>query len=411
MAIRVALDGPRPHYFAIDALRFLCALMVALHHLFFWSWASPYTTIGDAGQIFAGVAQFPSAVWWTWFGWIGVPIFFVISGFVITNSAIRVSPMQFWAARVLRLYPAVWVCATLSLVAQYFIGGISLPGLLGRYVKSMLLVPRPAFYWLDNAYWSLAVEIMFYALIFLILALKRASRIHGLAWLLTISSAVFCAFELAVELQFVSQPDVVLFWRAHQYSLFELLLRYGSQFAVGIWLWLAANERMTVASRTGLLLALVGSAIVAYNGALGMLAICPAASGQSPLVPVVILLAGILIVAGSSQGTGNRYAPTGPIRTALTYLGLISYPLYLIHDIVGVGTSRVLIEAGTNPWLSSFLVLSGLIAFCWLFCWKAEPVIRSHLRQVIAYAEVRFLRPRKALAFLFSPPDKSGASI
>ena len=391
----------RPHYCAIDGLRFLCALMVALHHLFFWSWASPWTTIGDARQIFAGAAQFPSAVWWTWFGWIGVQIFFVISGFVITNSAVRSSPMQFWAGRVLRLYPAVWVCASLSLVAQYFIGGISLPALFGRYAKSVLLVPWPTIYWLDGAYWSLAVEIMFYALVFLALALRRVSQIRALAWLLTISSAVFCAFHL-VELQYVSQPDVVLFLRAHQTGLLVLLLRYGSLFALGIWLWLAANERMTVASRTGLLLALVGSAIGAYSRTLEMIVVCPAASGQSPLIPVVILLAGILIVAGSSQSTGSCYVPPGPTRTALRYLGLTSYPLYLIHNTVGLGTSRLLIEAGTNAWLSNFLVLGGLIAFCWLFCWTAEPAIKGRLRQVIAYAEVRFLRPRKALAFLFT---------
>jgi peptidoglycan/LPS O-acetylase OafA/YrhL len=375
--------------------------MVALHHLFFWSWASPWATIGDARQIFAGAAQFPSAVRWTWFGWIGVQIFFVISGFVITNSAVLVSPMQFWAGRLLRLYPAVWVCATLSLVAQYFIGGISPPALFGRYIKSMLLVPWPTIYWLDGVYWSLAVEITFYALIFLVLALKRVSLIHGLAWFLTIPSAGFCAFHL-IELQFVSEPDVVLFLRAHQIALPVLLLRYGSLFALGIWLWLAANERMTVAGRTGLMLALVGSAIGAYGRTLEMIVVCPAASGQSPLIPVVILLAGILIVAGSSQSTG--YVPPGPIRTALRYLGLTSYPLYLIHNVVGLGTSRLLIEAGTNAWLSNFLVLSGLIAFCWLFCWRAEPVIRSHLRQVIVYAEMRFLRPRKALAFLFRHP-------
>jgi len=290
----------------------------------------------------------------------------------------------------------------LSLAAQYFIGGISLSALFGRYTKSMLLVPWPTFTWLDGVYWSLAAELSFYALIFLVLALKRVSQIHGLAWLLTISSAVFCAFHLAVELQLVSQPDVVLFLRAHQTALLMQLLRYGSLFALGIWLWLAANERMTVASRTGLLLALVGSGIGAYSRTLEIIVICPAASGQSPLIPVVILLAGILIVAGSSQSTGNCYVPPGPIRTVLRYLGLTSYPLYLIHSTVGAGISRLLIEAGANAWLSNFLVLGGLIAFCWLFCWKAEPVIKGLLRQVIAYAEVRFLRPRKALAFLFT---------
>src|SRR5258706_15154943 len=78
----------------------------------FWSWA--WVSIGVPGfeRYVAADVLYPSAAPFTWFGWGGVEIFFVISGFVIANSASRSSPTEFLLGRALRLYPAVWVCAT-----------------------------------------------------------------------------------------------------------------------------------------------------------------------------------------------------------------------------------------------------------------------------------------------------------
>jgi peptidoglycan/LPS O-acetylase OafA/YrhL len=104
--------GRHPYYSGVDAIRFVAALLVMVYHLGFWSWAGNGTT----ARIFNGAARFESATSFTWFGWVGVEIFFVISGFVIANSANEASAAAFLRGRILRLYPAAWICATSTAV-------------------------------------------------------------------------------------------------------------------------------------------------------------------------------------------------------------------------------------------------------------------------------------------------------
>ncbi|MGD5438086.1 hypothetical protein QUS99_22630, partial [Xanthomonas citri pv. citri] len=102
----------KSHLPLLDPLRFAAALGVAIFPQIFWSWA--WVSIGVPGfeRHVAADVLYPSAAPFTWFGWVGVEIFFVISGFVIANSASQASPGEFLLGRALRLYPAVWVCAT-----------------------------------------------------------------------------------------------------------------------------------------------------------------------------------------------------------------------------------------------------------------------------------------------------------
>ena len=44
----------------------------------------------------------------------GVPVFFVLSGFLVARSLERYSPREFWIRRFVRIYPAMWVCIILN---------------------------------------------------------------------------------------------------------------------------------------------------------------------------------------------------------------------------------------------------------------------------------------------------------
>jgi peptidoglycan/LPS O-acetylase OafA/YrhL len=68
----------------------------------------------------------------------------------------------------------------------------------------------------------------------------------------------------------------------------------------------------------------------------------------------------------------------------LRTLGLITYPLYLIHNVVGSAIIRVLVDAGLD---SSLAVAAGLcivVLVCWFICTKIEPAIRRQLGQVFS---------------------------
>src|SRR3954454_12380212 len=119
-----------------------------MFHQMFWSWA--WTSIGVPGfeRTVAADVLYPSAAPYTWFGWVGVEIFFVISGFVIANSASTSSPGGFLLGRALRIYPAVWVCATATFLILLLFGSGPASELILPYVHAMLMVPdlAPKFY-------------------------------------------------------------------------------------------------------------------------------------------------------------------------------------------------------------------------------------------------------------------------
>jgi peptidoglycan/LPS O-acetylase OafA/YrhL len=388
----------RTHYYGLDILRLASALLVAVFHLFFWSWAGIFSTGDQTRHVFADAAQFPSAVSLTSFGWIGVDTFFVISGFVISSSTVLSSPIEFLTGRMLRLYPAVWIFASATVAVLYLVAGDPPAKLLGRYVRSLLLIPLHP--WIDGVYWTLSAEISFYAVVFLCLLLKRVSMVQ-LAWALTIISGAFNIFYLFVMLGIVHTSAIAVF-----ISLSLLpglaLLPYGGEFALGIWLWVGATTvAPTVLQQVGRLFALCVSGFQVYAHTLQIAAFVPALTNQSTLVPISIFLFSSFLMFLFTQSNGSFRVLPKSVEIFVRYVGLITYPFYLVHNLVGAGISRVLIENGLGGKSAILLTLCGLLFSCWLFCWGLEPVLRKNLQRCLNYLIGKFLRPRRSLAFLF----------
>ena len=68
----------------LDVVRFLAAFGVMTFHLSYWAWAHPD---GTAGRVTGGTIRFVSFTSLTSAAWVGVDVFFVLSGFVIVYSA------------------------------------------------------------------------------------------------------------------------------------------------------------------------------------------------------------------------------------------------------------------------------------------------------------------------------------
>nr|WP_283815567.1 acyltransferase [Bradyrhizobium campsiandrae] len=370
----------------LDPLRFAAALAVAIFHQMFWSWA--WTSIGVPGfeRTVAADVLYPSAAPYTWFGWVGVEIFFVISGFVIANSAIQSSPGAFLLGRALRLYPAVWVCATATLLVLLLFGSGPASELILPYIHAMLMVPKGVTgQWLDEVYWTLAAETAFYGLVFCAMLTKTVTLRH-LAWGLTVYSAIFNAVALLVA-SCTTPSDlpylVILMFRV---PCAAFLLSHGCFFALGIWLFIAANRRMTPLEQLAIAVACVSGAAEIYVFASFFLTSIPAIADQSALVPIMVWAAAVLLMAIAAVRSRRSARTSFPAAPAfLRTLGLITYPLYLTHNVIGSAIIRALVVSGLDATTALWIALTMLVLGSWFICAKIEPAVRSALVQTLAY--------------------------
>src|SRR4051812_14475429 len=357
-----------------------------MFHQMFWSWA--WTSIGVPGfeRTVAADVLYPSAAPYTWFGWVGVEIFFVISGFVIANSASTSSPGGFLLGRALRIYPAVWVCATATFLVLLLFGSGPASELILPYIHAMLMVPKGVTgQWLDEVYWTLAAETAFYGLVFCAMLTKKVTLRH-LAYGLTIYSALFNAVALLV-LSCTTPSDlpylVILMFRVPAAAY---LLTHGCFFALGIWLFISANRKLTTLERVAVAITCLSGAAEIYFFASFFLTSIPAIAGQSALVPITVWAAAVgLIAYGANRNRRSAFTASPEAPAFGRTLGLIPCPLYLPHNVIGAGIIRVLVDAGLDATLALGLALAVLVLVCWFICAKIEPMVIPAMMQTISY--------------------------
>jgi peptidoglycan/LPS O-acetylase OafA/YrhL len=375
------------HFSLLDPLRFGAALAVAAFHLMFYSWAGASIGAPQGFETsFAADIQFPNAAPFTWFGWVGVEIFFVISGFVIANSAnSSSSPKEFLLGRALRLYPAVWVASTMSLLVLLFFVREKASEFIVPYIHAMLLLPKGIKgQWLDAVYWTLAAEMAFYGLVFCTLLTKKVTLRH-LAWGLTIYSAAFNAFCMVV-LSGALESDL-LYWVVLMFRVpgATWLLNHGCFFALGIWLFISANRTLTTLERVAVTVAFLSGAGEVFYFSHFIVNAIPAISDQPLLLPVLVWAAAVLLIAYAANKARRAAGAASPKAPAyLRTLGLITYPLYLTHNLTGTALIRILTDAGMDDSLAVWLSLAMLVPLCWFICAKVEPAIRALLKSIIS---------------------------
>jgi peptidoglycan/LPS O-acetylase OafA/YrhL len=315
---------------------------------------------------------------------VGVEIFFVISGFVIANSADKCSPAQFLFNRALRLYPAVWVCATLTFTVLLFASGSPSEFIL-PYLNAMLLIPKGLNgQWLDSIYWTLAAEMAFYGLVFCTLLTKRFTLRH-LAIGLTLYSGVFNAFSLLVLSGVIRSETLYFVVLMFRVPCATWLLNHGCFFALGIWLCFSASRKLTATEQLAVAVTCLSScAEISYFSSYLSLNIGEI-SGQSAFVPIAVWAAAVSLIALAARRSRTSSAVVSPgVASFLRTLGLITYPLYLTHNVVGSAIIRCLINAGLDAYLAVAVGLGMVALVCWFISAKLEPAIRALIREFVS---------------------------
>jgi peptidoglycan/LPS O-acetylase OafA/YrhL len=357
----IPLSGPAPAteaapaYLGLDLIRFWAAGLVVLYHLCFYPWT--YDTAPPAAEFraqLAPLAPFASA------GWVGVPIFFVLSGVVIAASATGRDWTDFVRRRALRLYPAAWICGSMTALVCLLTGE---PYMLVRYFKSMALSPTGP--WVDEVFWTLGVEIVFYAYVAAVLAwfgserLERAGLALGAAGTLYVSAVladIAAGGGVRAELSWLQEENGRL-----------LLLSGGSYFGLGMVLWAIVSAGATRAR-------LAAAAIFAAGG---LLAIGRPAEGALWLGAVAAIAASLRFHGPIRKGLGRWSAQ---IRT----IGLATFPLYLLHNEIGRAAMRAMRDLGA--WAALVSALALVLALSFLVTIFLEPRVKAALNRALPAA-------------------------
>ena len=266
----------------------------------------------------------------------------------------------------------------------------------------MLLIPKGINgRWLDAVYWTLATEMAFYGLVFCTLLTKKVTLRH-LAWGLTIYSAAFNAFSMVV-LSGALESNM-LYWMVLMFRVpgATWMLNHGCFFALGIWLFMSANGKLTTLEWVAVAVTCLSGCAEIYYFSDFLLKAIPAISDESVFLPILVWAAAVLLIgfaANKNRQAAGTASPEAPayFRT----LGLITYPLYLTHNVTGTAIIRVLTDAGLDASLAVWASLAMLVPVCWFICAKIEPAIRHALKQF--FSNFR-LRPKAAPASSLPAP-------
>ena len=279
------------------------------------------------------------------YGAFGVAVFFLISGFVIPISLRNISTGQFLTRRFFRIYPVYWFCLLIS-IALYFICSwywstplsdrISLPFLAKNIPLVHSAAGLPS---LDFVSWSLAVELKFYVVFALVSMLGRSA--HQV---------------MLLSIGFLSLCCVVAFFTTHGMNSVPLIsyavsdMKFLTFMFLGCLFYYVLHRELSakVALAYGIVIyalfvtinafyepGLFGPLTKNYTYALGLFSLC-------------YLL--------RARFKANR---------VIDFLADISFPLYLVHSMIGYVAMSILISTGmafTLAWMIS-LGVAVLVAF------------------------------------------------
>jgi peptidoglycan/LPS O-acetylase OafA/YrhL len=351
----------------LDTLRAIAILLVFLSHEAFRSHSSTLGVLADAG-------------------WIGVDLFFVLSGYLIANQVLagvnrgeQLSLAAFYARRAFRTWPAYWVVLACYFLFPSWMGG-NTPPPLWRFLTFTQNFNLPTGTAFSHA-WSLCVEEQFYLVLPLavLVGLKFGRRRRqiwyalGLLPLLGITARAFLWTRYGPA------------WKGnlngyYPHIYYSTLCRF-DEFLPGIAVAILRQSHPDIWRRLmvrGRLLSALAAVCVSVASYVAYARFVDDQNGYMPFMTVfgysiLALLFAVAVMAASSPSS-----PISRVRIPGAYhLALWSYSIYLSHKAVGNILAQALGPLGVSPWMLFFAVAGvSLVIGALLYYLIEQPFMR-----------------------------------
>jgi peptidoglycan/LPS O-acetylase OafA/YrhL len=350
----------------LDGLRGIAIFLVLLYHAYVrWPGIIPFEDRFSGNPLFAH-------------GWLGVNLFFMISGYVIYMTLDKPqSPTNFFVRRWLRLFPAMLICSVIiySTASFFFERPAGIPAFRDLLPGLTFIDPiwwkkliGPPLGQLEGAFWSLYVEVKFYILAGLFYFVFGEKK---MVWMLCI-----------VFLSYVALPFLIDFfpnaeWSLPRQVLFILSAKYFGWFAAGALFYLYVKEQRGYILGLAVAIGLISALSLPLEG-----------------WEARAIIAGIAVVLLFTASVLSQRMQSLLANPALLMLGFASYPLYLLHENMMV--SLIAKIGNLAPWMPAVLVpvlpMSIVITLGWLVARYAEPWARNAIQNSYRHLS-RLFRP------------------
>jgi peptidoglycan/LPS O-acetylase OafA/YrhL len=343
----------RDRLYEIDLLRITAALAVVLYHYTFSGYAGHLTSVG-----------YPEISAVTRYGYLGVDLFFLISGFVVLLSAWGRRPREFVISRVVRLYPAYWVAVTLTAIVAITLSRGLFKVTPAQYAANLTMVNSlPNIANVDVVYWTLWAEIRFYLLVFVLawIGITRV-RVITMMWLWLAATAIIEArvlpagpagkIDLIVQSQwshyFIAGMALCVIYRTgFSWQLGAILmLTYGNAVYQGV------NFAHRVAGR--------------YHQVL------------HPLVIAAVITAIFIAITLIALRVTRRFG-----RPWFAAAGALTYPLYLVHAYNGFTLFNIF-GGAVNRWVLLAAMITGMGCAAYAIHRLVEVRLAPRLKRALA---------------------------
>jgi peptidoglycan/LPS O-acetylase OafA/YrhL len=304
----------------LDLLRLVAALAVVVFHYTFSGPENGYINV-----------EFPEIKDITRYGYLGVDLFFLISGLVVLMSAWDRDVRGFLVSRAARLYPAFWVGCCLTAAVVAVAGAPHFRVTPGQFLANLtMLHPAIDVISIDVVYWTLWSEIRFYLVVVILIIIGMTRR--------RVTTALWIWLGLTLVLETGLLPE-----RIAGATDLAVQTHYSHYFIAGMAMYLISRFGPSPS-----LIALIGLcwANALYRGAMFTGEVGARYHETISPVPamIVIHLCLIVMLLVSTRRTESLGRPW------FTTAGTITYPLYLLHHTIGlIVIQRLSDEVGRYP--------------------------------------------------------------
>jgi len=338
--------------YAIDLVRFLAAFAVMLYHYLFRGWKADNmsdVSFGALGEYFR-------------YGYLGVDVFFIISGFVIFLSINKFSVYRFVRSRISRLYPAYWIAVLLTFLVCLFFGRDRFDVSFSQLSFNMTMLN--GFFGIkniDGVYWILLFEIKFYSLIVFYLVISKYIKqvkntdYFWCTWLL---------FSLLYVLliQFLDSNIFIL-----KLFNFFLFFKFSHYFIAGCVFYLISKNGL----RTKYLIDLALCFLISVYWANEKVILFEAKYGTNfsiEFISTIIFLFFMffLLLVNNKLPFLNK--------TFFINLGILTYPLYLIHQNIGF-----ILFNNLNTYVDKYVLLVSISLMMLILSFFISKIIEEKL--------------------------------